>query len=168
MIQLSKELSYLLGYPYGCMEQTISKAFPQLYFAEVLKTMGKPGTYFVRSGESDLNPTYTVQEAIRRVESMQLADGGFSMWPGLPTEDGWASAYAVHFLTEARRAGFEVSPSVYSKALGSPEYPHEQPRAGGRNHLSKKPATRFVKSSAGRTCTVYTRWRWEDSPTARR
>ncbi|RRA98582.1 alpha-2-macroglobulin family protein [Larkinella rosea] len=117
MIQLSKELSYLLGYPYGCMEQTISKAFPQLYFAEVLKTMGKPGTYFVRSGESDLNPTYTVQEAIRRVESMQLADGGFSMWPGLPTEDGWASAYAVHFLTEARRAGFEISPSVYSKAL---------------------------------------------------
>ncbi|MFC5411338.1 alpha-2-macroglobulin [Larkinella bovis] len=117
MIQLSKELSYLLGYPYGCMEQTISKAFPQLYFAEVLKTMGKPGTYFVRSGESDLNPTYTVQAAIRRVESMQLADGGFSMWPGSPTEDGWASAYAVHFLTEARRAGFEVSPSVYGKAL---------------------------------------------------
>ncbi|WP_460671569.1 alpha-2-macroglobulin family protein [Larkinella ripae] len=117
MIQLSKELSYLLGYPYGCLEQTISKAFPQLYFAETLKAMGKPGTYFVRSGESDLNPTYTVQEAIRRVESMQLAEGGFSMWPGLPKEDGWASAYAVHFLTEARRAGFEISPSVYSKAL---------------------------------------------------
>ncbi|MGA0557017.1 alpha-2-macroglobulin family protein [Larkinella sp. VNQ87] len=117
MIQLSKELSYLLGYPYGCMEQTISKAFPQLYFADVLKTMGKPGTYFVRAGDSDLNPTYTVQEAIRRVESMQLADGGFSMWPGLPTEDGWASAYAVHFLTEARRSGFEVSPAVYGKAL---------------------------------------------------
>lgn len=117
MIRLSKELSYLLGYPYGCMEQTISKAFPQLYFAEVVKTMGKPGAYFVRSGENDLNPAYTVQEAIRRVESMQLANGGFSMWPAVPKEDGWASAYAVHFLTEARRAGFEVSPSVYSKAL---------------------------------------------------
>ncbi|MFD1142800.1 alpha-2-macroglobulin [Larkinella insperata] len=117
MVQVSRELSYLLGYPYGCMEQTISKAFPQLYFADVLKTMGKPGTYFVRSGESDQNPTYTVQEAVRRVESLQLADGGFSMWPGLPTEDGWASAYAVHFLTEARRAGFEINPSVYSKAL---------------------------------------------------
>ncbi|GAB3245793.1 alpha-2-macroglobulin family protein [Larkinella harenae] len=117
MVQLGKELSYLLGYPYGCMEQTISKAFPQLYFAELLKTVGKPGTYFVRSGENDLNPNYTVQAAIRRIESMQLADGGFSMWPGTPKEDGWSSAYAVHFLTEARRAGFEVNPSVYSKAL---------------------------------------------------
>ncbi|WP_128547903.1 Ig-like domain-containing alpha-2-macroglobulin family protein [Larkinella soli] len=123
MIQLNREFSYLLGYPYGCIEQTISKAFPQLYFAEVMKTIGKPGTYFVRSGQSDLNPTYTVQEAIRRVESMQLFNGGFSMWPGVAAagsaeqEDGWASAYAVHFLTEAQRAGFEISPAVYAKAV---------------------------------------------------
>lgn len=117
MVQLARPLSELLGYPYGCIEQTISKAFPQLYFAETVKAIGKPGAYFVRQGESDLNPAFTVQEAIRRVESLQLFNGGFGMWPGTSTEDPWATAYAAHFLTEAGRAGFEVSPQTYAKAL---------------------------------------------------
>ncbi|WP_266362563.1 alpha-2-macroglobulin family protein [Tellurirhabdus rosea] len=115
LIQLARPLSDLLGYPYGCLEQTISKAFPQLYFAEVTKTIGKPA-YFVSRGESDLNPNFTVQTAIRSVESRQLFNGGFGMWPGATGEDAWVTAYALHFLAESARAGFEVSPTVMSKA----------------------------------------------------
>ena len=32
-VNLSTRLSYLLGYPHGCVEQITSKAFPQLYLS---------------------------------------------------------------------------------------------------------------------------------------
>lgn len=111
-----KALSALLGYPYGCLEQTVSKAFPQIYFADLTKAMAAP-VYTVRSGESDFNPMTNVQQAIRKVESQQLFNGGMGMWPGAQLEDWWATAYAVHFLEEARRAGFEVNAKTLSRAV---------------------------------------------------
>lgn len=120
--QYGRELSYLLGYPHGCIEQTISKAFPQLYFADLAKQLSA-NVYFVRAGESDLNPANNVRQAIQKVESQQVPGGGFTMWPGMPslqgrtTVDSWASAYAVHFLAEAQEAGYEVRSSVLSSAM---------------------------------------------------
>ena len=125
--QYGRELSFLLGYPHGCIEQTISKAFPQLYFADLTKQLAS-GTYFVRSGESDLNPATNVRQAVQTVESLQLQNGGFAMWPapadrasgGRGTGAGvdlWATAYALHFLSEAQQAGYEVRSSVLSSAI---------------------------------------------------
>ncbi|GAA4468372.1 alpha-2-macroglobulin family protein [Nibrella saemangeumensis] len=130
--QFGRELSYLLGYPHGCLEQTISKALPQIYFADLARNVGSGTVYFVRAGESDLNPSTNVRQAIQKIESMQLHHGGFSMWPGTTVttvvrggnrvevntpEEIWISAYAVHFLTEARQAGYEVRNAVFSKAI---------------------------------------------------
>ncbi|GAB4001113.1 alpha-2-macroglobulin [Spirosoma daeguense] len=122
--QYGRELSYLLGYPHGCIEQTISKAFPQLYFADLTKQLSA-NTYFVRAGESDFNPSTNVREAIQKVEGLQIPNGGFTMWPGLVTSSGnardlvdeWATAYAVHFLTESQEAGYAVRSSVLSSAI---------------------------------------------------
>ena len=120
--QYGRELSYLLGYPHGCIEQTISKAFPQLYFADLAKQLAT-NTYFVRAGESDMNPATNVRQAVQTVESQQAPNGGFTMWPGVAAVAGksnvdeWASAYAVHFLAEAQEAGYDVRPSVLSSAI---------------------------------------------------
>jgi hypothetical protein len=120
--QYGRELSYLLGYPHGCIEQTISKAFPQLYFADLAKQLST-NTYFVRAGDSDLNPSTNVRQAVQAVEGLQAQNGGFTMWPGMVAVSGksnvdeWATAYAVHFLAEAQEAGYEVRPSVLSSAL---------------------------------------------------
>ena len=111
-----KALATLLGYPFGCLEQTISKAFPQIYFADLTKAMAAP-VYQIKTGESDFNPMTNVQQAIRKIESQQIYNGGMSMWPGATTiEDWWATAYAVHFLEEARKAGFEVDAKRLAKA----------------------------------------------------
>ena len=125
--QYGRELSYLLGYPHGCIEQTISKAFPQLYFADLAKQLSA-NVYFVRAGDSDLNPATNVRQAVQAVEGLQVQNGGFTMWPGMIAVSGestpgksnvdeWATAYAVHFLAEAQEAGYEVRPSVLSSAL---------------------------------------------------
>ena len=125
--QYGRELSYLLGYPHGCIEQTISKAFPQLYFADLAKQLSA-NVYFVRAGDSDLNPATNVRQAVQAVEGLQTQNGGFTMWPGMVAISGestpgksnvdeWATAYAVHFLVEAQKAGYEVRPSVLSSAL---------------------------------------------------
>ncbi len=118
VMQYGRELAYLLGYPHGCLEQTISKAFPQIYFADLTRTMGANGIYFVRNGgESDLNPATNVRQAIQKIEAQQVYNGGFGMWPGQTKAEDWASAYAVHFLTEAGQAGYEVRSAVFSKGI---------------------------------------------------
>ncbi|QRR02978.1 alpha-2-macroglobulin family protein [Dyadobacter sandarakinus] len=116
LVQGGKALATLLGYPYGCLEQTVSKAFPQLYFADLTKAMAAP-VYQARSGASDFNPVTNVQQAIKKAESLQLFSGGMGMWPGATSEDWWATAYALHFLEEARRAGFEVNGKTVSQAI---------------------------------------------------
>ncbi|GAA4445878.1 alpha-2-macroglobulin family protein [Ravibacter arvi] len=111
-----KAFATLLGYPHGCLEQTVSKAFPQLYFGDLAKGVAA-SVYALQSGNSDLNPVHNVQQAIRKVESGQLFNGGFGMWPGSVEDDWWVSAYALQFLDEARRAGFEVNGKAVSNAV---------------------------------------------------
>ncbi|CCG98635.1 alpha-2-macroglobulin domain protein [Fibrella aestuarina BUZ 2] len=115
--QYAKTLSYLLGYPHGCTEQTISKAFPQLYFADLTKSVRQGTVYFVRTGDSDYNPATNIQQALQQIESRQLYNGGISLWPGFTLEDSWTTAYALHFMVEAQKAGYEVSAGVKSKIV---------------------------------------------------
>lgn len=115
MVQFAKELDYLLGYPHGCVEQTVSKAFPQIYFAEFSKSLSSIKTR--KSGGRDLDPQFNVQEAIRKLESMQLFNGGMSYWQGGTTESWWGTAFATHFLIEAQKADYEVNEGTIKNAL---------------------------------------------------
>ena len=117
VVQYAKTLSYLLGYPHGCTEQTISKAFPQLYFADLTKTVQQGTVYFVRNGASDYNPATNIQQALQQIENRQLFNGGVTLWPGFNVEDVWTTAYALHFMVEAEKAGFEVTAPVKSKLI---------------------------------------------------
>ncbi len=109
-VQFAKQLKYLVGYPHGCVEQTVSKLFPQLYFEDVAKLVAPQ--YF-RSN----NPVYYVKEGIKKLESMQLFDGSLSYWPGDNNSNWWGSVYAAHFLVESKKAGFDVSENMLSRLL---------------------------------------------------
>jgi uncharacterized protein YfaS (alpha-2-macroglobulin family) len=58
-----------------------------------------------------------VREGIRRLGTMQVYNGGFSMWPYGTTTSPWNSVYATHFLVEAKRAGHDVSQPMLDRAL---------------------------------------------------
>jgi uncharacterized protein YfaS (alpha-2-macroglobulin family) len=115
MTEFAKDLRYLLQYPYGCLEQTVSAAFPQLYYGDLAATLGqKTG----KTGKAGLfNPNYHVQEAIRKVEAQQMYNGSLSYWPGGDYDNWWATAYAAHFLLEAQQAGFDVNKNVLDRVL---------------------------------------------------
>jgi uncharacterized protein YfaS (alpha-2-macroglobulin family) len=115
LTEFSKDLRYLLQYPYGCLEQTVSAAFPQLYYADLAATLQQKTGAAAKNQR--YNPNYHVQEAIRKIEAMQLYNGSLSYWPGGDYENWWATAYAAHFLQEAQRAGFAVNKSVLDKTL---------------------------------------------------
>ncbi|MFN8310720.1 MAG: MG2 domain-containing protein [Chitinophagales bacterium] len=108
MMEYAKDLRYLIQYPYGCTEQTVSAAFPQLYFEDLA---------------AGLNPAmsktanYNVNEAIRKIKMRQLYNGGLTLWDGGGEEHWWASVYAAHFLVEARKAGFDIDDSLLQKLL---------------------------------------------------
>jgi uncharacterized protein YfaS (alpha-2-macroglobulin family) len=116
MTEFSKDLRYLLQYPYGCLEQTVSAAFPQLYYPDLAATLGQD------KKAQRYNPNYHVQEAIRKIESMQLYNGALSYWPGGDYDNWWATAYAAHFLFEAKRAGFAVNQGILDKVMRYLQY----------------------------------------------
>ncbi|MFM9911850.1 MAG: alpha-2-macroglobulin family protein [Chitinophagaceae bacterium] len=104
-LELGRQLRYLIQYPYGCTEQTISVAFPQLYFDDIAEQMS--------GGKTAASPAnYNITEAIRKIKLRQLFNGGLTLWDGEGTEHWWASVYAAHFLLEAQKAGFEVDNSM--------------------------------------------------------
>ncbi|MFK7972968.1 MAG: alpha-2-macroglobulin [Bacteroidia bacterium] len=104
-LNLQKRLRYLIRYPYGCVEQTTSGAFPQLYLSNL----------------TDLSPRQqqrtsdNVKQAIERLKKFQNENGGLSYWPGHNSVNDYSTSYAGHFLLEAKRAGFDVSDDFLKK-----------------------------------------------------
>ena len=97
-INLTKRLGYLLGFPHGCVEQTTSKAFPQLYLDDLV-TMTEE-----QWAKRQLN----IESALDALKGFQTYSGGFSYWPGQPEPSDWGTNYAGHFIIESERRGFSL------------------------------------------------------------
>jgi hypothetical protein len=110
-LNLDGRLEYLIHYPHGCLEQTTSAAFPQLYLP-VLTTL---------SPNKRADVQRNINAAIERLRSFQRANGGFMYWPGgwatsadLEWREDWSTSYAGHFLVEAEKQGYRVPADMMS------------------------------------------------------
>ncbi|HXB05835.1 MAG TPA: MG2 domain-containing protein, partial [Puia sp.] len=112
--ELGPWLSRLVEYPYGCTEQTVSIAFPQLYFGDLADLVRSKSVDASQKASANAN----VQEAIRKIKMRQLYNGAVTLWDDEGTENWWATIYAAHFLLEAQKAGFDVDKSLLSTMLG--------------------------------------------------
>ncbi|HAE23628.1 MAG TPA: alpha-2-macroglobulin [Spirochaetaceae bacterium] len=106
-IDLSSGLSWLLGYPHGCGEQTTSKAFPQLFLADAMAL----------TPEQAEAARANVAAAITKLAEFQTARGGFVFWPGGYEESAWLSVYISHFLVMAEKQGYTVPATLKNPAL---------------------------------------------------
>jgi alpha-2-macroglobulin len=110
VIELSKYLNYLIQYPYGCTEQTVSTAFPQLYYGDLADMMHQ-------NIAAKVTANYNIQEAIRKIKMRQLYNGAVTLWDNEDTENWWATIYSAHFLYEAQKAGYDVDKGLMETML---------------------------------------------------
>lgn len=99
---LTKRLNYLIQYPHGCIEQTTSSVFPQLYLDDVVSL----------SPELKKKVEANIKAGIKRIRTFQTYSGGFAYWSGESQEDSWGTNYAGHFLLEAKAKGYAVPDEV--------------------------------------------------------
>ncbi len=95
-------------YPYGCSEQTVSRALPLLYLSEIGVSPDEIG--------ADLRTR--LQEAVSRLANRQTGAGSFGMWSASGDEAGlWLTAYVTDFLLRAREQGYAVPEDTLVGAL---------------------------------------------------
>ena len=94
-------LQFLREYPHGCLEQTVSRAWPWLGLAEWQAKLEAKGDADLARGYENSRKA-SLAEVVAHVFTMQTADGGFAMWPGGSEADPWKSVNAYLFLAEAK------------------------------------------------------------------
>ncbi len=97
-IDFGRRLKYLITYPHGCIEQTTSAAFPQLYLDDVMDLNEKTRKVTEEN----------IKAAIQRINSFMLPGGGLGYWPNAQSESDWGTSYAGHFMLEAELKGFSL------------------------------------------------------------
>jgi len=103
-VDFGRRLKYLLQYPHGCIEQTTSAAFPQLYLADVMDL----------KEEATQRASFNVKAALDRLSGFQIQAGGFGYWPGSGKASSWGTSYAGHFMLEAKKKGYDIPEGMFS------------------------------------------------------
>ncbi len=107
-LNLEKRLNYLIKYPHGCIEQTTSSVFPQLYLNKLIKLNDNQ-----KSKIQD-----NIEAAILRIQKFQNSEGGFTYWPGAGDKASlWGTNYALNFLLEAEKLGYSIPGDLKYKAI---------------------------------------------------
>ncbi|QTE24326.1 alpha-2-macroglobulin family protein [Polaribacter cellanae] len=95
-INFTGRLQYLIRYPHGCLEQTTSSVFPQLFLNDI----------FDLTQDKKQKVQNNIEKGIQRLSNFQQANGGMSYWIGENYANDWGTSYAGHFLLEAEKKGF--------------------------------------------------------------
>ena len=126
-------LPYLIDYPYGCTEQTMSRFLPAVITAKTLRDLGmKPEDAMNKifggietataaqthpKGAHDLRQLEAMTRAsLERLYDFQHSDGGWGWWKD-GDSDHFMTAYVVWGMTLAREAGIEVRSGVVERGV---------------------------------------------------
>lgn len=124
-------LPYLIDYPYGCTEQTMSRFLPAAITAKTLRDLGlQPEDVMSRvfggietntaatthpKGKKDLAELDAMTKAgLERIYDFQHGDGGWGWWKQ-GDSDRWMTAYVVWGLTLAKEAGIKLKDGVVAR-----------------------------------------------------
>ncbi len=108
-LRLRQALMRVVGYPYGCVEQTTSRCLPMY----LLRKSGRLVHDVLPEGDT---LDHYLAAGIDRLFTMQTGGGGLAFWPGGTDAYPYGSVYACHFLTLVHR----------DRALPVPEAPFKR------------------------------------------
>lgn len=107
---LVQGLEYLTGYPYGCVEQTMSKALPNAVVGRAFKQLGLA----LPAGLTGLNDQ--INAGLQALYGMQHEDGGWGWWYDDTTND-YQTAWVIYGLAITAEAGYPVDPQVIQRGV---------------------------------------------------
>jgi uncharacterized protein YfaS (alpha-2-macroglobulin family) len=107
-------LPYLIGYPYGCVEQTLSSFVPNLLVADLVKQGAMPDLDWKQLTNLDRN----IRDGVFKVYGYQMANGGWGWYA--PNDFGLdanphTTGYAIQSFATMKRLGYAVDEGVYRR-----------------------------------------------------
>ncbi len=102
-----QSLDDLIGFPYGCVEQTMSRFLPALLLSQTLSTVDFPQKARIPE---------IVADGLTRLRRMQHADGGWGWWE-YDSSDDFMTAFVLDGLQRAQQAGYAFPDSMAKTAL---------------------------------------------------
>jgi len=97
----------LIGYPYGCVEQTMSRMLPNAVVGRLVAELGLDAPEVT----DDLPAYMTI--GLQKLYGFQNADGGWGWWSGDPQV--YLTAYVMHGLVLSKAAGFDVDQAALDR-----------------------------------------------------
>lgn len=130
-------LPYLLQFPYGCTEQTMSRFLPAVLVRKTLRDAGisleevgrrraqleydgvnpQAAYWYKRNPVFDTATMNAIIDAgLKRLTAFQHGDGGWGWWQG-GRSDTYMSAYVVYGLATAKDAGIQIDDDMLNRGV---------------------------------------------------
>lgn len=155
----------LADYPYACLEQTLSRAWPYLLTtAEERKSWSKG----LPKADKPLSEAELQRALLQRLQRLQLPSGGFGLWDGRSDEEQWLTAYAADYLLARQEAGDAVPEAMLSQALKrlqsyltDSQYGERWSSAPEHSRLAYQAYSAYVLARVGKAPLATLRLVWE-------
>lgn len=155
----------LAQYPYACLEQTLSRAWPY-----ELSTSAEREAWSRALPKADkpLDEAEVQRALMQRLQRLQLPSGGFGLWDGRSDEEPWLTAYAADYLLTRKEAGEAVPEAMLSLALmrlqnylTDSQYGERWSSAPEHSRLAYQAYSAFVLARVGKAPLSTLRLMWE-------
>ncbi|MDZ4797241.1 MAG: MG2 domain-containing protein [Bryobacteraceae bacterium] len=107
---LFSALDYLITFPYGCTEQTMSSFLPNVIVSQATKALN------IKANIDEADLVRKTRAGIERLYSYQHEDGGWGWWQA-DDSSPFMTAYVVAGLGQAKAAGYQIKDDALSKAI---------------------------------------------------
>lgn len=108
-----KALDELAGYPYGCVEQTMSRFLPSVVVANAFQKLNAPISEATKKELPKM-----IDKGLKRLYGFQHSDGGWGWWENDQTNP-FMTAYVVYGLSIAGQSGYEIKQTSINKGISS-------------------------------------------------
>jgi hypothetical protein len=109
--ELADAIRYLIDYPYGCVEQTVSSFLPAIVARTLIQE--HPESF---KEEAFGNLPDIIRTGVQRLYGLQNNEGGWGWWANGNT-DAFMTSYALYAFYLIQEAGYEVNQDVISYGL---------------------------------------------------
>ena len=107
---LIDSLEYLTGFPYGCVEQTMSRFLPSVLVKQALDKLQ------IKNDKIEKELPKQVEDGLTRLYAFQHEDGGWGWWEADESQP-YETAYVLYGLVQAKKAGYQVDENALKRAI---------------------------------------------------